>query len=123
MSDRARRKSLGKAVPCEFLVKFLTKSLFSFYQRNHRKIVTCGSSDGDVRTWQGIGDDDPLSFCVGETAVCCAQYLDDKKPRLIVAVDCNLVQGYSFPEGDRDGGVVFRFTAPVTAIRVNKKVS
>lgn len=60
---------------------------------------------------------------MGETAVCCAQYSEDKKGKLIVAVDCNMVQGYSFPEGERVGGVLLRFTAPVTAIKVNKNVS
>lgn len=86
-----------------------------------RKIITCGSNDGDIRMWEDISDDDPANFCVGETAVCCGQYTSEKKPRLIVAVD-NTVQCFSFPSGDRDG-VLLRFTASVSTIKINKKVS
>lgn len=87
-----------------------------------RHIITCGSNDGDIRIWRGIGDDDTTSFCVGETAISCAQYRSDKKEqRLIASTDNNTVQCFTFPQGDRDG-LLMRFTAPVTCIKVNKKV-
>lgn len=34
-------------------------------------IVTCGS-DGDVRIWENLDDDDPKSINVGEKAYSCA---------------------------------------------------
>lgn len=35
-------------------------------------IITCGS-EGDVRIWNGIEDDDPKAVCVGEKAFAVAQ--------------------------------------------------
>lgn len=77
--------------------------------------MSCGS-DGDVRIWNGIGDDDPSSFCIGEFGNSLAQFDD----RILVSTDTNTVQAYKFPEFDKDG-VECRFTAPVTTIKVNKK--
>lgn len=37
----------------------------------HSFIVTCGS-DGDVRMWEDLDDDDPKSINVGEKAFSCA---------------------------------------------------
>lgn len=37
----------------------------------HSCIVTCGS-DGDVRIWEDLDDDDPKSINVGEKAYSCA---------------------------------------------------
>lgn len=37
----------------------------------HSCIVTCGS-DGDVRIWENLDDDDPKSINVGEKAYSCA---------------------------------------------------
>jgi chromosome transmission fidelity protein 4 len=37
----------------------------------HSYIVTCGS-DGDVRMWEDLDDDDPKSVNVGEKAFSCA---------------------------------------------------
>ena len=37
------------------------------YVENGKQILTCGS-DGDVRIWKDMDDDDPESIKVGETA-------------------------------------------------------
>ncbi|NXI54311.1 WDHD1 protein, partial [Chloroceryle aenea] len=67
-------------------------------------IVTCGS-DGDVRIWEDLDDDDPKSINVGEKAYSCAL----KSGRLITAVSNNTVQMHTFPEGAPDG-ILTRFT-------------
>ncbi|XP_075568882.1 WD repeat and HMG-box DNA-binding protein 1 [Pelecanus crispus] len=67
-------------------------------------IVTCGS-DGDVRVWENLDDDDPKSINVGEKAYSCAL----KNGRLITAVSNNTVQIHTFPEGAPDG-ILTRFT-------------
>ncbi|XP_050753369.1 WD repeat and HMG-box DNA-binding protein 1 [Gymnogyps californianus] len=67
-------------------------------------IVTCGS-DGDVRIWENLDDDDPKSFNVGEKAYSCAL----KNGRLITAASNNTVQIHTFPEGAPDG-ILTRFT-------------
>ncbi|NXN71803.1 WDHD1 protein, partial [Himantopus himantopus] len=67
-------------------------------------IVTCGS-DGDVRIWENLDDDDPKSINVGEKAYSCAL----KNGRLITAVSNNAVQIHTFPEGAPDG-ILTRFT-------------
>lgn len=86
-------------------------TLFSF-----RRIITCGS-DGDMRTWTNVNDDDPTSQCFGEFINCLAQYDN----RLLVASDLNTVQAYTFPQGEPDG-TELRFTAMVTCIKVTDKV-
>lgn len=86
-----------------------------------RNIITSGARDGDIRIWKEISDDDPLNFCIGETATCCSQFRVDNKSYLFAATDNNTVQRFIFPDGDRDG-VLFHFSAPVTTIKVNKKV-
>lgn len=67
-------------------------------------IVTCGS-DGDVRIWENLDDDDPKSINVGEKAYSCAL----KNGKLITAVSNNTVQIHTFPEGAPDG-ILTRFT-------------
>nr|XP_056706893.1 WD repeat and HMG-box DNA-binding protein 1 [Euleptes europaea] len=67
-------------------------------------IVTCGS-DGDVRIWESLDDDDPKSINVGEKAYSFAL----KNGRLITAVSNNAVQIHTFPEGVPDG-ILTRFT-------------
>uniref|UniRef100_A0A8C3CFV4 WD repeat and HMG-box DNA-binding protein 1 n=1 Tax=Cairina moschata TaxID=8855 RepID=A0A8C3CFV4_CAIMO len=67
-------------------------------------IVTCGS-DGDVRIWENLDDDDPKSISVGEKAYSCAL----KNGRLITAASNNTVQIHTFPEGAPDG-ILTRFT-------------
>lgn len=44
---------------------------FYFVPVLHSFIVTCGS-DGDVRMWEDLDDDDPKSVNVGEKAFSCA---------------------------------------------------
>lgn len=78
-------------------------------------------NDGDVRVWKEISDDDPSSFCIGESANCCAVLDRDRETMLIASTDTNTVQFFKFPEGTQDK-VLFRFSAPVTAIKTSKKV-
>lgn len=84
--------------------------------KNYRYVITTGS-DGDIRIWNGVDDDDPNTRCVGEFILYHVYY--DK--RILASTDLNTVQGYTYPDGDRDG-TEFRFTAPVTCIKVNNKV-
>ncbi|KAA0710958.1 DNA-binding protein 1 Acidic nucleoplasmic [Triplophysa tibetana] len=69
-----------------------------------KSLVTCGS-DGDVRIWESLDDDDPKSINVGEKAFSVAL----KNGKLITAVSNNTVQIHTFPEGDPDG-ILTRFT-------------
>ncbi|XP_071476243.1 WD repeat and HMG-box DNA-binding protein 1-like [Diadema antillarum] len=80
------------------------------YEETGKFILTCGT-DGDVRVWQGLDDDDPQTIDVGETSAALAL----SKGRLYIASDTNTVQAYTFPEGQYDG-IISRFTAPVTHI-------
>ncbi|XP_039923184.1 WD repeat and HMG-box DNA-binding protein 1 [Hirundo rustica] len=73
-------------------------------------IVTCGS-DGDVRIWENLDDDDPKSINVGEKAFSCAL----KKGKLVTAVSNNSVQMHTFPEGAPDG-ILTRFTLHVNHV-------
>lgn len=78
-------------------------------------VITTGS-DGDIRIWNGVDDDDPNTRCVGEFVL----YHTIYDNRMLVSTDLNTVQAYTYPDGDRDG-TIFRFTAPVTCIKVNDK--
>lgn len=89
--------------------------LFNFCA-TYRKIISCGS-DGDIRTWVNIHDDDPSSQCIGELTICLDQY--DK--RMLVSTELNTVQAFTYPEADREN-TEFRFTATVTCIKSNEKV-
>lgn len=86
------------------------------YSCCYSHIITSGS-DGDIRIWNGIHDDDPTSQCVGEFVLAVCHY----GRRMLVSTDLNTVQALTFPEGDRDG-IEFRFTAAITCIRVDDKV-
>lgn len=77
-------------------------------------IVTCGS-DGDVRMWEDLDDDDPKSINVGEKAFSCAL----KNGKLVTAVSNNTVQVYTFPEGVPDG-ILTRFTTNVNHVVFNR---
>ncbi|XP_073848734.1 chromosome transmission fidelity 4 [Musca autumnalis] len=83
------------------------------YTEDGEFILTCGS-DGDIRKWRGIDDDDPASNCLGEFVVCLAQ----KKDKLLASTDRNTVQAYTFPDIDNDG-TLMRFTAPVICMKVS----
>uniref|UniRef100_A0A8C2VT22 WD repeat and HMG-box DNA binding protein 1 n=1 Tax=Chinchilla lanigera TaxID=34839 RepID=A0A8C2VT22_CHILA len=76
-------------------------------------IVTCGS-DGDVRIWEDLDDDDPKSISVGEKAYSCAL----KNGRLVTAVSNNTVQVHTFPEGAPDG-ILTRFTTNANHVVFN----
>ncbi|XP_038612733.1 WD repeat and HMG-box DNA-binding protein 1 [Tachyglossus aculeatus] len=77
-------------------------------------IVTCGS-DGDVRIWASLDDDDPKSINVGEKAYSCAL----KKGKLVTAVSNNTVQIHTFPEGVPDG-ILTRFTTNANHVAFNR---
>ncbi|XP_033641025.1 WD repeat and HMG-box DNA-binding protein 1-like [Asterias rubens] len=78
------------------------------YEETGNQILTCGS-DGDVRIWESMDDDDPQSVNVGEAAFAIAM----KGGKLYTASEANTIQAHTFPEGAADG-IVTRFTAPVT---------
>ncbi|EDV37970.1 uncharacterized protein Dana_GF11148 [Drosophila ananassae] len=75
-------------------------------------IITCGT-DGDIRHWTSISDDDPRSSCLGEFVMCIAH----TGTRLLASTDRNTVHAYTFPDMDSDG-ILMRFTAPATCVRV-----
>ncbi|XP_060117825.1 WD repeat and HMG-box DNA-binding protein 1 [Heteronotia binoei] len=76
-------------------------------------IITCGS-DGDVRIWEGLDDDDPKSINVGEKAYSFALM----NGRLITAVSNNTLQIHTFPDGVPDG-VLTRFTMNANHVTFN----
>ncbi|EDW60517.1 WD repeat and HMG-box DNA-binding protein 1 [Drosophila virilis] len=75
-------------------------------------IITCGT-DGDIRHWTCISDDDPRSTCLGEFVMSIAH----TGSRLLASTDRNTVHAYTFPDMDSDG-ILMRFTAPATCLRV-----
>uniref|UniRef100_A0A8C3W9N4 WD repeat and HMG-box DNA-binding protein 1 n=1 Tax=Catagonus wagneri TaxID=51154 RepID=A0A8C3W9N4_9CETA len=77
-------------------------------------IVTCGS-DGDVRIWEDLDDDDPKSINVGEKAYSCAL----KNGKLVTAVSNNTIQVHTFPEGVPDG-ILTRFTTNANHVVFNE---
>lgn len=79
-------------------------------------MITTGA-DGDIRIWNGVDDDDPNTQCVGEFILYHLYY----QQRILTSTDLNTVQAYTYPDYNRDG-TEFRFTAPVTCIKVNAKV-
>ncbi|XP_004517331.1 WD repeat and HMG-box DNA-binding protein 1 [Ceratitis capitata] len=85
------------------------------FTEDDESIITCGS-DGDIRVWKGIDDDDPSSTCLGEFVMCIAH----SSKRLLASTDRNTVQSYTYPELESDG-TLMRFTAPVTCLRVHEK--
>lgn len=99
---------LLSSIVCSYFLLFLTNCC--------RCIITTGS-DGDIRIWKGVDDDDPNTRCVGEF-ILYHVYYDN---RILASTDLNTVQAYTYPDGDRDG-TEFRFTAPVTCIKVTDKV-
>ncbi|XP_064177418.1 WD repeat and HMG-box DNA-binding protein 1 isoform X1 [Anguilla rostrata] len=80
-------------------------------------IVTCGS-DGDVRIWESLDDDDPKSINVGEKVYSLAL----KNGKLVTAVSNNTVQIHTFPEGDPDG-ILTRFTTNANHVAFNSNGS
>ncbi|KAM9066090.1 WD repeat and HMG-box DNA-binding protein 1 isoform X1 [Sarcophilus harrisii] len=79
-----------------------------------RCIVTCGS-DGDVRIWKDLNDDDPKSINVGDRAYSCAL----KKGKLVTSVSNNTIQLHTFPNGV-PGGILTRFTTNANHVVFNR---
>uniref|UniRef100_A0A8C1ZKF2 WD repeat and HMG-box DNA-binding protein 1 n=1 Tax=Cyprinus carpio TaxID=7962 RepID=A0A8C1ZKF2_CYPCA len=80
-------------------------------------VVTCGS-DGDVRIWESLDDDDPKSINVGEKVYSVAL----KNGKLVTAVSNNTIQIHTFPEGDPDG-ILTRFTTNANHVTFNSSGS
>ncbi|KAG8561603.1 hypothetical protein GDO81_015408 [Engystomops pustulosus] len=76
-------------------------------------LVTCGS-DGDIRVWENIEDDDPKSISVGEKAYSFAV----KNGKVVTASSDNAVQMHTFPDGDPDG-ILTRFTTNANHVVFN----
>ncbi|XP_068110818.1 WD repeat and HMG-box DNA-binding protein 1 [Hyperolius riggenbachi] len=76
-------------------------------------IVTCGS-DGDIRIWENLDDDDPKSINVGEKAYAVAL----KNGKLVTATSNNAIQVHTFPDGDPDG-ILTRFTTNANHVVFN----
>ncbi|XP_055601577.1 WD repeat and HMG-box DNA-binding protein 1 [Uranotaenia lowii] len=85
------------------------------YQDDGERILSIGH-DGDIRIWDGVFDDDPVTTCVAENVWAVLQYGD----RVLIANDLNTVQAYKFPDLDKDG-IEFRFTAYATCLGRNAK--
>ncbi|XP_076834925.1 WD repeat and HMG-box DNA-binding protein 1 [Brachyhypopomus gauderio] len=83
------------------------------FDEDGKYIVTCGS-DGDVRVWESLDDDDPKSINVGEKAYSVAL----KSGKLVTAVSNNTVQIHTFPDGDPDG-ILTRFTTNANHVTFN----
>ncbi|XP_060789640.1 WD repeat and HMG-box DNA-binding protein 1 isoform X2 [Neoarius graeffei] len=83
------------------------------FDEHGKFIVTCGS-DGDVRIWESLDDDDPKSINVGEKAYSVAL----RGGKLVTAVSNNTVQSHTFPDGDPDG-ILTRFTTNANHITFN----
>ncbi|KAM9294381.1 WD repeat and HMG-box DNA-binding protein 1 [Gastrophryne carolinensis] len=76
-------------------------------------IVTCGS-DGDIRIWENLEDDDPKSVNVGEKAYSLAL----KNGKVVTASSNNAIQLHTFPEGEPDG-ILTRFTTNANHVVFN----
>ncbi|XP_076151713.1 WD repeat and HMG-box DNA-binding protein 1 [Alosa pseudoharengus] len=84
------------------------------FDQQGKCILTCGS-DGDVRIWESLDDDDPKSINVGEKAYS----LTLKNGKLVTAVSNNTVQIHTFPDGDPDG-ILTRFTSNANHVTFNQ---
>ncbi|XP_056403051.1 WD repeat and HMG-box DNA-binding protein 1 [Hyla sarda] len=76
-------------------------------------LVTCGS-DGDIRIWENIEDDDPKSINVGEKAYSFAL----KNGKVVTADSNNAIHMHTFPAGDPDG-ILTRFTTNANHVVFN----
>ncbi|XP_062863778.1 WD repeat and HMG-box DNA-binding protein 1 [Trichomycterus rosablanca] len=83
------------------------------FDEHGKFIVTCGS-DGDVRIWESLDDDDPKSISVGEKV----HSLALRGEKLVTAVSNNTVQIHTFPDGDPDG-ILTRFTTNANHVAFN----
>ncbi|XP_076237790.1 WD repeat and HMG-box DNA-binding protein 1 [Calliopsis andreniformis] len=85
-----------------------------YFTGEKRGLVTCGS-DGDVRSWLNLMDDDPAASCVSEQAIA----VISKNGKIFVGNDNNTVQILSYPDLEKEG-IVTRFSAPVSALATTK---
>ncbi|XP_014610650.1 PREDICTED: WD repeat and HMG-box DNA-binding protein 1-like [Polistes canadensis] len=81
-----------------------------YYTGEEGGLITCGS-DGDVRSWLNLMDDDPTASCIAEQAIA----LISKKGKIYVGNDNNTVQILTHPDLEKEG-IVTRFAAPVCAL-------
>ncbi|KAG7162954.1 WD repeat and HMG-box DNA-binding protein 1-like [Homarus americanus] len=84
------------------------------YTDDGRYMITCGT-DGEVRIFEGLDDDDCKTHVVAE----CASAVAYRDGHFLVGTDSNVVQAYTMDEGSPDG-IITRFTAPPTQIVVSK---
>ncbi|KAF5901716.1 WD repeat and HMG-box DNA-binding protein 1 isoform X1, partial [Clarias magur] len=114
--NNSKEVQVGPAMPCE------RKPMRYGHSEGHtdvcfdehgKYIVTCGS-DGDVRIWESLDDDDPKSINVGEKAYSVAL----RGGKLVTAVSNNTVQIHTFPDGDPDG-ILTRFTTNANHVAFN----
>lgn len=78
-------------------------------------LITCGS-DGDVRSWLSLMDDDPATNCVSEQSTT----VISKNGKIYVGNDNNTVQILSYPDLEKEG-IVTRFGATISALATTKK--
>uniref|UniRef100_A0A6I8SBM7 WD repeat and HMG-box DNA-binding protein 1 n=1 Tax=Xenopus tropicalis TaxID=8364 RepID=A0A6I8SBM7_XENTR len=76
-------------------------------------LVTCGS-DGDIRIWESLDDDDPKSISIGEKAYSFAL----KNGKVVTAASNNAIQLHTFPDGEPDG-ILTRFTTNANHVVFN----
>ncbi|XP_012148705.2 WD repeat and HMG-box DNA-binding protein 1 [Megachile rotundata] len=85
-----------------------------YFTGEKRGLVTCGS-DGDVRSWLNLMDDDPAASCVSEQAISVVS----KNGKIFVGNDNNTVQILNYPDLEKEG-IVTRFSAAVSALATTK---
>ena len=88
-----------------------------YFTGEKKGLVTCGS-DGDVRSWLNLMDDDPAASCVSEQAIS----VISKNGKIFVGNDNNTVQILNYPDLEKEG-IVTRFSAPVSALATTKDSS
>ncbi|XP_047354511.1 WD repeat and HMG-box DNA-binding protein 1 isoform X1 [Vespa velutina] len=81
-----------------------------YYTGEEGGLITCGS-DGDVRSWLNLMDDDPAASCIAEQAIT----VISKEGKIYVGNDNNTVQILNHPDLEKEG-IVTRFAAPVCAL-------
>ncbi|XP_046490763.1 WD repeat and HMG-box DNA-binding protein 1 isoform X1 [Neodiprion pinetum] len=77
-------------------------------------LLTCGS-DGDVRSWLNLMDDDPDASCISEQVISVVS----KNDKIYVATDNNTVQILTYPDLEKEG-IITRFSATVCALASSK---
>ncbi|KZC07659.1 PREDICTED: WD repeat and HMG-box DNA-binding protein 1 [Dufourea novaeangliae] len=85
-----------------------------YFTGEKKGLVTCGS-DGDVRSWLNLMDDDPAASCVADQAIS----VISKNGKIFVGNDNNTVQILNYPDLEKEG-IVTRFSAPVSALATTK---